>query len=144
MSEGARRGAAATGPGKMAALGAVAAALHGAFDLAAASFGPTTPPYLRTADLPEAFQALSPVAVGVAASCVSGVIAVIALLATEGARRRGLALGATITGFWLLSAALMRLVWLDTPWATAAWGLAAGLPRGFVVGGVLAALARRR
>jgi hypothetical protein len=127
---------------QLARLGLVAAALHAAFDAASASWAPTTPPYLRTADMPEAFQALSPVTVSVAASCVSGVIAVIALLATEHARRRGAALAVAITGFWLLSAALMRLVWLDTPWSTTAAGLLAGLPRGVVIGAVLDALAR--
>jgi hypothetical protein len=128
----------------LAALGLTAAALHAAFDAAAASWSPATPPYLRTADMPDAFQTLSPVTISVAASCVSGLIAVIALLVTERARRRGLAIGAVVTGFWLLSAVLMRLVWLDTPWLTTAVGLLAGVPRGFVIGGVLAALAERR
>ncbi len=128
----------------LAALGLAAAALHAAFDAAAASWPPATPPYLRTSDMPDAFQTLSPVTISVAASCVSGLIAVIALLVTERARRRGLAIGAVVTGFWLLSAALMRLVWLDTPWLTTAVGLLAGVPRGFIIGAVLAALAESR
>jgi hypothetical protein len=126
----------------LAVLGVVAAALHAAFDAATARWAATTPPYLRSADMPEAFQALSPMAISVAASCVSGVIAVVAFVATAQARRRRVVLGATITGFWLLSAALMRLVWLDTPWSITAVGLLAGVPRGFAIGAVLDALAR--
>lgn len=128
---------------RLAGLGLLAAALHAAFDAATARLPATTPPYLRTADMPEAFQALSPLSVSIATSCVSGVIAVIALIATEHARRRALALGATVTAFWLFSAALMTFVWLDTPWPLAAVGLAAGVPRGFAIGGLLAALAGR-
>lgn len=131
------------GRARLAVLGAVAAVLHAGFDAASASFPPTTPPYLRMADMPEAFQLLSPVAVSVAASCVSGVIAVIAVIATAAARRRRRALCATVTGFWILSAILTRLVWLDTPWPIAAVGILAGVPRGLVVGAVLAALADR-
>ncbi|GEJ56417.1 hypothetical protein [Anaeromyxobacter diazotrophicus] len=131
------------GRARLAGLGLLAAALHAVFDVATAQLPATTPPYLRTADMPEAFQALSPVAVGIATSCVSGIIAVIALIATEHARRRALALGAAVTGFWLFSAVLMTFVWLDTPWPVAAVALAAGVPRGFAIGAVLAALAGR-
>ena len=126
----------------LAGLAVVAVVLHAAFDFATASWGATTPPYLRTADMPEAFQFLSPVTISVAASCVSGVIAVVAFVATAQVHRRRVVLGATISGFWLLSAALMRLVWLDTPWSVTAVGLLAGLPRGFAIGAVLDALAR--
>lgn len=129
------------GRARLALAGAVAAVLHAAFDAASVTFPPATPPYLRLADMPDVFQSLSPVAVSVAASCVSGVIAVIALVATAAARRRRLALSATVTAFWVLSAVLTRLVWLDTPWPVAAVGILAGVPRGVVIGAVLAALA---
>ena len=78
-----------------------------------------------------------------AASCVSGVIAVIAIVATAPARRRALALGAFVAGFWILSAALTRLVWLSTPWPTSAVAIALGVPRGLAIGWVLARLATR-
>jgi len=126
---------------RLAVLGLVAAALHAAFDAASTRFGATTPPYLKIDDWPEAFQLLSPVAVSLAASCVSGVIAVIALIATAPSRRRALALGTLVAGFWMLSAALTRIVWLSTPWPTALLSIALGLPRGLAIGWVLGRLA---
>ena len=126
---------------RLAVLGLVAAALHAAFDAASSRFGPTTPPYLRLEDWPEAFRLLSPFAVSLTASCVSGVIAVIAVVVAAPARRRGLVLGALVAGFWIFSASLTRLVWLATPWPSALVGIALGVPRGLVIGWVLARLA---
>ena len=123
---------------RLAVLGVVAAALHAAFDAASSRFGPTTPPYLRLEDWPEAFQLVSPLAVSLTASCVSGVIAVIAAVVAAPARRRALTLGALVAGFWIFSAALTRLVWLATPWPAAFVGIALGLPRGLVIGWALA------
>jgi hypothetical protein len=128
---------------RVAALSVLAAALHGAFDAVTYRLPWAAPPYLRLADAPEMFEMLSPVAVSVAASCVSGIIAAIAVVAVEPGRgRRSLALGAVIAGFWLLSAVLMRLTWLSTPWPVALVGIACGVPRGLVIGAVLSRLAR--
>lgn len=124
---------------RLAVLGLVAAALHAAFDAASSLFGPTTPPYLRLEDWPEAFRLLSPFAVSLTASCVSGVIAVIAVAVA--AQPRALVLGALVAGFWIFSASLTRLVWLATPWPTALLGIALGVPRGLAIGWVLARLA---
>jgi len=126
---------------RLAVLGLVAAALHAACDAASSRFGPTTPPYLRLEDWPEAFQLLSPLAVSLTASCVSGVIAVIALVVAAPPRGRALMLGALVAGFWIFSAFLTRLVWLSTPWPTALLGIALGIPRGLAIGWVLARLA---
>jgi hypothetical protein len=126
---------------RLAVLGLIAAALHAAFDAASTRFGPTTPPYLKIDEWPEAFQLLSPVAVSLAASCVSGVIAVIAVIAASPSRRRALAIGGLVAAFWILSASLTRLVWLSTPWPTALLGIALGVPRGLAIGWVLARLA---
>lgn len=128
---------------RLAVLFLVAAVLHAACDAASARFGATTPPYLKIEDWPEAFQLISPVAVSLAASCVSGVIAVIALVAAAPARRPALTIGALIAGFWIFSAALTRLVWLSTPWPTALLGIALGVPRGLAIGWVLARLTPR-
>ena len=126
---------------RLAVLGLVAAALHAVIDAVSARFGPTTPPYLKIEDFPEAFQLLSPFAVSLAASSVSGVIAVIALVAAAPSRRRALAIGTLIAGFWILSASLTRLVWLSTPWPMALLAIALGVPRGLAIGWVLARLA---
>jgi len=130
---------------RVAALSLVAAALHGVFDAITYRLPWAAPPYLRLQDAPEAFELLSPLSVSVAASCVSGVIAAIAIVAVEPGRgRRALSLGAVLTGFWLLSAVLMRLTWLSTPWSVASVGILCGIPRGFAIGAVLARLAGAR
>ncbi len=129
---------------RVAAVAAVAAALHGAFDAVCYRVRPLAPPYLRLWDAPEEFQMLSPAAVSVAASCVSGVIAVIAVGAVLPRQRRPLVLGAIITAFWLFSAILLRLVWLATPWGTTLLALLAGVPRGLAVGWVVARLSAPR
>jgi len=128
-------------PRRLLGLAALAVLLHGLFDLLASQLPQTTPSYLRLQDGPEIFRMLSPVAVSVAASCVSGAIAGIALLAVE-PRAGGLARGLIlfVTGFWLVSALLFQLVWLSSSWGSALLGLAAGLPRGAVVGYCLARL----
>jgi hypothetical protein len=125
---------------RVAALAIAAAALHGAFDAVLYRVPGLVPPYLRLSDAPEAFQMLSPLAVSIAASCVSAVIAVIAVGAIEAPHRSWRTIGLAVTGFWVFSAALMRATWLSTPWSTTALALLAGVPRGFVIGWVLARL----
>jgi hypothetical protein len=127
---------------RAAALGALAALLHGAFDLVTWPSRWTRAPYLRLEDMPEVFSSLSPVGVSIAASAVSGVIAMLAILAVEPRRdRRAVALGLALAAFWLLSGLLTHAVWLRTSWAEAATSLALGLPRGLAIGGVAARLA---
>ncbi len=121
-----------------------AAALHGGFDAIAYRISPQVPPYLRLSDAPEAFQMLSPVAVSIAASCVSALIAVIAIGAIEAPRRNWRTIGIAVTAFWVFSAALMRATWLSTPWTITACALLAGVPRGLVIGFVLTRLLSSR
>jgi hypothetical protein len=82
--------------------------------------------------------------VSIAVSCVSGIIGIIAVLAIEPPHRRPVVLAAVVTGFWLFSAALTRIVWMSTPWAETVAGLLFGIPRGLVVGWGLATLAGPR
>jgi hypothetical protein len=121
---------------------ALAATLHAAFDAVAWRFEWAIPPYLRLADAPEPFQALSPVAVSIATSCVGGVIAAIAVAVVEPARRRrAAAVSAVVAAFWMGSALLTRLVWFSTPWWPSVTGLLCGIPRALVIGAVLAHVA---
>jgi len=124
------------------ALGAAAALVHLGFDVACGAISWARPPYLRTEDLPEVFRMLpfvsASVAVSVAASAVSGLLAVIALLAVEpDAPRRRRQITGIVTGFWLFTALLTWLVWLSTPFTRALPGIALGLPRGLAVGWLL-------
>jgi hypothetical protein len=90
------------------------------------------------------FQLLSPVAVSIAVSAVSGIIGAIAVLALEPPRRRPVTLALVVTAFWLFSAGLTRVVWLSTPWGETVAGLLFGIPRGAAVGWCLAHLATPR
>lgn len=128
---------------RIAALGVLAAAIHAAFDALSYRLDAVAPPYLRLWDGPEEFRMLSPVAVSIAASCVSGVIAVIAFGAVQPRQRRPLVLGTVVAGFWIFSAALLRAVWLATPWGTTALALLGGIPRGLAVGWAMARAAAR-
>ncbi len=127
----------------LAGIGLIATALHALFDAVTASIPVLAPPYLRLGDAPEEFHMLSPLAVSIAVSCVSGLIAVISVAAVLPAHRRGRVLGAMIAGFWLFSAVLLRIVWLSTPWGTLLLSLVPGLVRGAVIGWVIAAITAR-
>lgn len=122
----------------------LAATLHGVCDVMTYGVAMARPPYLRLGDAPEAFQMLSPVAVSVAVSCISGVIAVIAVAALAPPQRRPLMLGGLVTGFWLFSAVLLRALWLSTPWTTTLLASLFGVPRGFAVGWCLARISAAR
>jgi hypothetical protein len=119
---------------RVAAIAFVAAALHGALDATFSATSLTTPPYLRLGDAPDVFRLVSPVAVSLAASVVSGIIAAIAT-SILGARpeRRVALLGAVLAAFWMFSAALTRLAWLDTPLWPSVVGVLCGIPRGLAV-----------
>jgi hypothetical protein len=127
---------------RLAALALAAAALHGGLDALCSAAALTTPPYLRLGDAPEVFRLVSPLAVSIAASAVSGMIAAIAVSIVGEARARRRTLGAALTAFWLFSAVLLRLTWLDTPLLPTLVGLACGIPRGFAVAWAVSALAR--
>jgi hypothetical protein len=127
-------------PARALGLAAAAAAVHGAFDALASVIPGCAPPYLRLADASDAFKLLSPFAVSAASSCVSGAIGAMMAGALEPGSRRAVPLATLVTGFWLFSALLSWYLWFATPWAAALPGLLAGLPRGAVVGLVLARL----
>jgi hypothetical protein len=134
-------------PARVAALGGLAALLHGTFDAALYPLRWARPPYLRLEDMPEAFRQLplvsAPVAVGVAASAVGGLLAVISLLSVEPAApaRRRLLVG-LVTGFWAFSALLGWFTWQETPFTSVALALLLGLPRGLAIGLALERLSR--
>ncbi len=120
----------------------VAAVLHLACDLAATLLPVATPPYLLLAFAPEAFQALSPLAVSIAASAVNGIIAAIALAAIEPAAartpgRQVAVLGAVLFAFWLLSGILTAVVWLTGAGWRLIGALGFGAPRALAVATVL-------
>jgi hypothetical protein len=134
-------------PARVAALGALAALLHLGFDAALYPLRWARPPYLRLEDMPEAFRQLplvsAPVAVGLAASVVGGLLAVISLLAVEpAAPNRGRLLTGLVTGFWVFSALLGWFTWQETPFSAVAVALLLGLPRGLAIGLALERLSR--
>ena len=127
---------------RTAALAALAAAVHLAFDAAQSAVGWLRPPYLRFEDMPEAFRELpfvsAPVAVSVASAAVGGILAAIALAAVEERAPHRLRLLVTlVTGFWLFSAVLSWATWLATPFLAALPGILLGVPRGLAVGWLL-------
>jgi hypothetical protein len=122
---------------RVLALGAVAALLHGVFDLLTWPSVWTRPPYLRLEDMPEVFSTLSATGVSIAASAVSGVIAALAVFAVEPARdRRVVTLGLVLAAFWLFSALLTHVVWLRTSSTLLLTSLPLALPRGLAIGWV--------
>jgi hypothetical protein len=129
-------------PRRIASLGALAALVHLALDALLSPFPWARPPWLRLEDMPEAFRELplvsASVAVSIAASVVGGLLAAIAVAAVEpGAPRRGRMLAGLVTGFWLFSAVLTWLTWLQTPFLVALPGILLGIPRGLAVGWLL-------
>jgi hypothetical protein len=132
-----------------ALLALVAGGVHLTCDLAASLLPGATPPYLLLPYAPEPFQALSPVAVSIAASVVNGIIAAIALAAIEPAPSRSpgrqvMVLAAVLFAFWMLSGTLTAVVWLTGAGWRVAGALALGAPRALLVAGVLVWLRGRR
>ncbi len=135
--------------GHAALLALAAAAVHLACDLTATFLPGATPPHLLLRYAPEPFQTLSPVAVGIAASAVNGIIAAIALAAVEPAQARSpgrqvTVLAAALFAFWLLSGSLTAVIWLTGAGWHVAGALGVGAPRAILVAAVLVWLHSRR
>ncbi len=123
---------------RLAALALLAALLHLALDWIFHFAEWSSPPHLLVRHAPEVFQVLSPLAVGVAASAVNGVISLVALLSVAPADgppppRRTLVLGLVLWGFWILSEGLLALVWLSAPALVVLGGLFFGFPRSLLL-----------
>lgn len=123
---------------------ALSGAVHLAFDLVASRLPWTTPPYLLLDYASETFRDLLLldrttllVAVAVVSAGVNGAIAGLFAAALAGARRRVLALAASLFALWVFSGGVMMLVYLDPPRTVALGSLAAGAPRLLLVAWVL-------
>ncbi len=132
-------------------LAALAGLVHLAFDALSSRLEATTPPYLLLDHAAEMFREILATdrtailaSVSVAAAAVQGVIAAIFAAAFEEAGHRLRTLAITLTAVWILSGALLELVYLTLPWGLAAGSLLAGIPRALVVAWALdRALPRR-
>ncbi len=123
---------------RLAALALLAAFLHLALDWLFHFAEWSSPPHLLVRHAPEVFQMLSPLAVGIAASAVNGVISLVALLSMAPAEERPSARGTAalallLWGFWILSEGLLALVWLSAPVPVVLGGLLFGLPRSLLI-----------
>lgn len=119
---------------------ALSGSVHLALDLVFSRVRWTTPPYLLLDYAGETFRDLLLldrttlfVAVAVISAGVNGAIAGLFAAALAGARRRPLALAASLFALWVFSGGLMMLVYLDPPRAVALGSLAAGAPRALAV-----------
>ncbi len=123
---------------------ALAGAAHLVLDAVATRLPWTTPPYLLLDYASESFRDLLfldrrtiLVTVAVISAGVNGIVAGLFATALAGARRRVVAIGASLSALWVFSGGLMTLVYLSPPAAIVAGSLVAGIPRGFAVAWVL-------
>ncbi len=123
---------------------ALAGAAHLVLDGIASRLPWTTPPYLLLDYASESFRDLLfldrrtlLVAVAVISAGVNGAIAGLFATALAGARRRVVAIGASLSALWVFSGGLMTIVYLSPPAALVAGRLLAGIPRSFAVAWVL-------
>ncbi|HET8539789.1 MAG TPA: hypothetical protein VFL83_07945 [Anaeromyxobacter sp.] len=123
---------------------ALAGAAHLALDAVTSRVPWTTPPYLLLEYAVEPFRDLAIldrgtllVAMAVISAGVNGVIAGLFSTPLAGARRRIVAIGASLSALWIFSGGLMTLVYLSPPAAVAAGSLLAGVPRAFAIAWVL-------
>lgn len=137
-----------TGVFKATALSGV---VHLALDLLCSRIPWTTPPYLLLDYASETFRDLLLldrttllVAVAVISAGVNGAIAGLFAVALAEARRRMLALAASLFALWVFSGGLMMAVYLDPPRGVALGSLAAGAPRALLVALVLERVLFRR
>lgn len=119
---------------------AVAAAVNVLADLLTSRAELTTPPYLLLDHAAEPFRQVVALdraavlgAVSIAASVVNGLVAALFAEAVAGARRPVVVLGALLSAIWVVSGALLALVYLDAPATILSGSLLAGLPRSFAV-----------
>ena len=119
---------------------ALSGAVHLALDAVLSRVAWTTPPYLLLDYASETFRdlllldrATLRVAIAVISAGVNGAIAGLFAVALARARRRPLALAASLFALWVFSGGLMMLVYLDPPWPVALGSLAAGAPRALAV-----------
>lgn len=123
---------------------ALSGAVHLALDVLSSRLPWTTPPYLLLDYASETFRDLLLldrttllVAVAAISAGVNGAIAGLFAAALAEARRRTLALAASLFALWVFSGGLMMAVYLDPPRAVALGSLAAGAPRALLVAWVL-------
>ncbi len=123
---------------------ALAGAAHLVLDAVASRLPWTTPPYLLLDYASEPFRDLLfldrrtlLVAVAVISAGVNGAIAGLFATALTGARRRVVAIGASLAALWVFSGGLMTLVYLSPPAGIVAGSLLSGIPRAFAVAWVL-------
>ena len=123
---------------------ALAGAAHLALDALSSRLPWTTPPYLLLDYASESFRDLLLldrrtllVAVAVISAGVNGAIAGLFATALAGARRRVVAIGASLSALWIFSGGLMTLVYLSPPAGIVVGSLLAGVPRAFAVAWVL-------
>lgn len=123
---------------------ALAGAANLAFDALAARIPLASPPYLLLDHAGGAFRDLLALdrttilaVVAVVTAAVNGAIAGLIATAMAGLRRRTPAIGAVLSGIWLLSGGLMILVYLRPPWAVVLGSLGAGIPRAFAIAWLL-------
>ncbi len=123
---------------------ALAGATHLVLDALSSRVPWTTPPYLLLEYASESFRDLLfldrrtlLLAVAVISAGVNGMIAGLFATALSGARRRLVAIGASLSALWAFSGGLMMVVYLSPPAAIAAGSLLAGIPRSFAIAWVL-------
>ena len=123
---------------------ALAGAAHLALDALSSRLPWTTPPYLLLDYASESFRDLLLldrrtllVAVAVISAGVNGAIAGLFATALAGARRRVVAIGASLSALWIFSGGLMTLVYLSPPAGIVVGSLLAGVPRAFAIAWVL-------
>jgi hypothetical protein len=119
---------------------AIAAAVNVVADLLASRSELTTPPYLLLDHAAEPFRQMVELdraavlgAVSIAASIVNGLVAALFAEAAVGSRRFVALLGALLAGTWIVTGALLAVIYLDVPGVVLAGSLLAGLPRSFAV-----------
>lgn len=123
---------------------ALAGAAHLVLDALASRVPWTSPPYLLLDYASESFRDLLfldrrtlLVAVAVISAGVNGAIAGLFATALAGARRRIVAIGASLSALWIFSGGLMTVVYLSPPAAIVAGSLLAGVPRAFAIAWLL-------
>jgi hypothetical protein len=129
---------------------ALAGFAHVVLDALCTRLAWTTPPYLLLDYASETFRDLLNldrttilVTVSVISAGVNGAIAGLFAAALDGAPRRALKLGLSLSALWIFSGGLMTIVYLSPPVGVVVGSLAAGVPRAFLVAWLLERVASR-